>query len=309
MSEPNTITSNERILAALAHSSVLLSFFGPIVPALVWIIQRRKSRFVSFQALQAMGYQSLLLWVGLSIVLIGLLVFLFSGFPLAAQESLALEAIGDSLLTQRAMLFQNILYGAWAMLCLPGIIGAVMCALGREFRYPILGNRLGTFLKFDAEGAPFIDEAREDDWVAGLCHSSAIVIFWGMILPLLVWTVQKNQSKRLRFQALQAFLFQLLEFAVTLFSFFLLLTVMIAVVALAGYLNSSQGISSDAGLYLLIAVFVLLLTACLMLLALPTFHLFAMIAWVRVTKGGDYRYPLLGKMIEKRMGRKSEGGS
>lgn len=293
------LTSNERLLAALAHASVLLSLFGPIVPALVWISQRRKSRFVAFQALQAMGYQSLLLWVGLTIVLSGALVFLFGGFPLAAQESLTLDSIDDSLLIQRARLFQNIFYAAWVLLSLPALIGAVMNALGKDFFYPNLGRRLDSFLKGDAENS--MDESREDDWVAGICHSSAIVPFWGMILPLMVWTAQKDRSARLRFQALQAFLFQLLIFVSMFFSLFLLFAVMVAVVAVVGYLNSSQGVSSDAGLYLLIAVFVLLLLACLSLLALPTFHLFAMIAWVRVTKGVNYRYPLLGKFLARRI--------
>lgn len=307
MSEPNTITPNERFISALAHGSVLLSFFGPIVPALVWISQRRKSRFVSFQALQAMGYQSLLLWVGLTIVLSGLLVFIFSGLPLAAQESLTLDSIGDSLLMQRARLFQNIFYIAWGLLSLPALIGAVMNAMGKDFQYPILGRRLGSFLKGNAENS--VDESREDDWVAGICHSTAIVIFGGMILPLMIWIAQKDRSARLRFQALQAFIFQLLIFVSMVFSFFLLFAVMIAVIVVAGYLNSAQGLTSDAGLYLLIVVFVLLLLACLSLLALPIFHLFAMIAWAQVMKGVNYRYPLLGKMIEKRLGGNSRSGS
>ncbi len=300
-SEPTKFTSNERWLSALAHGSVLVSFFGPIVPALVWVSQRRKSKIVSFQALQAMGYQALLLWVGLTIVLTGLLVFIFSGVPLSAQDSLPMDSILDSPLMQRALLFQNMLYGAWGLLSLPGIVGAVMCALGRKFRYPILGKRLETFLKFNADGDPFMDESREDDWVAGLCHSSAVVLLWGMILPLMVWSTQKERSARLRFQALQAFLFQLLAFVATIFAFLLLVAMMIAVVALANYMNSAQGVSSNAGLYLLIAVFVMLLFMAVMLLALPTYHLFALIAWVRVARGQNYRYPILGKMIERRM--------
>lgn len=291
--------SNERLLSALAHGSVLISLFGPIIPVLVWISQRRKSRFVAFQALQAMEYQALLLWVGLTIVLGGMLVFIFSGMPLAAQASLTLDSIGDSPLMQRAVLFQNGFYGVWAVLCLPGLVGAALNALGRDFRYPILGGRLENFLEGDEENPT--GESREEDWVAGICHSSAVVLFWGMILPLLVWNAEKDRSARLRFQALQAFLFQLLAFISSILSFFLLFVLMIAVVALAGYLNSEQGISSDAGLYLLIAVFVLLLFACLLVLALPTYHLFALIAWARVTKGGNYRYPLLGKALEKRL--------
>jgi uncharacterized Tic20 family protein len=70
-------------------------------------------------------------------------------------------------------------------------------------------------------------------------------------------------------------------------------------------MNSPAGISSDTGLYLIIAVMVMLLFMCVMLLALPTYHLFALIAWMRVARGVDYRYPILGKRMERRM--KDEG--
>ena len=53
------ITSDERIWAALAHGSVILFGFGAVVPVGVWIAQREKSTWVSFQALQALFYNLL----------------------------------------------------------------------------------------------------------------------------------------------------------------------------------------------------------------------------------------------------------
>lgn len=297
-SKARILTTEERLFAALAHGSVLLSFFGPLAPGFVWIGLRRKSRYAAFQSLQAMGYQALLLWVGLTIVLGGLLVFIFSDVSLFTQSGQTLDGILNSPLVERATLFQNIFYGVWGLLCLPGIVGAVFALAGREFYYPFLGKRLETFLY---SGNEEIDETREDDWVAGICHSSAIVLLWGMILPWAVWSTQKERSARLRFQSLQAFLFQLLSLVMYGVAFGLLFAMMIFVVALAGYMNASAGISSDAGLYLIIVVLVMLLFMCVLLLALPMYHLFALIAWVRVARGVDYRYPILGKMIERRM--------
>ena len=67
-------TSDEKITAALVHASVLLLFLGPIVPVLIWTSQRRKSKYVSFHALQAMGYQALIFWLLIPIwILIALL--------------------------------------------------------------------------------------------------------------------------------------------------------------------------------------------------------------------------------------------
>lgn len=295
---PKTIPTEERWLAALVHGSVLLSFLGPFVPGLAWISQRRKSRYVAFQSLQAMGYQAFLLWVGLTILLTGLLVFMFAvGLP--SMRSTDLDGLASSSLMERAALFQGLFYAAWFVLSVPGLVGAVCALTGREFYYPFLGRPLESRLRTEA-GDPWFDEAREEDWVAGICHSSAVVLFWGMILPLLVWSGSKDSSPRLRFQSLQAFLFQLLMLVSYGIAFVFLFMMMALVLAFAGYMNSSAGITSDAGLYLLIAIFVMLLFMAVMLLALPTFHLFALIAWVRVSKGQDYRYPLLGKVIERR---------
>ena len=52
-------TPEERILAALAHGSILLSYYGLLIPAIIWITQRERSRFVGFQSLQAIVFQLL----------------------------------------------------------------------------------------------------------------------------------------------------------------------------------------------------------------------------------------------------------
>jgi uncharacterized Tic20 family protein len=249
-----------------------------------------------------MGYQALLLWVGLTIVLSGVLVFIFSDVSLFTQSGPSLDGIWNSPFMERVTLFQNISYAVWGLLCLPALVGVGFAFAGREFKYPILGRRLEAYLN---SGDDEIDATREDDWVAGICHSSAIVLLWGMILPWMVWNTQKERSARLRFQSLQAFLYQLLSLFVYGIAFGLLFAMMIFVFILTGSMNSPTGISSDTGLYLIIAVLVMLLFMCVMLLALPAYHLFALIAWVRVVRGQNYHYPILGKIIEKRQ-KKSE---
>ena len=63
MTDTTTLTQEERTLAALAHGSVLLgavtSGLGGILAALViWLVQKEKSAYVAFQALQALVYQA-----------------------------------------------------------------------------------------------------------------------------------------------------------------------------------------------------------------------------------------------------------
>lgn len=48
----------EKALAALAHASGVLFFLGPIGAVIIWTIQREKSKYVRYHALQALGFQT-----------------------------------------------------------------------------------------------------------------------------------------------------------------------------------------------------------------------------------------------------------
>jgi uncharacterized Tic20 family protein len=48
---------DERVMAGLSHISVLMPVTGVILPLIIWVTQKDKSRFVHFQALQAIAYQ------------------------------------------------------------------------------------------------------------------------------------------------------------------------------------------------------------------------------------------------------------
>src|SRR5574342_59844 len=75
-------TTEERIWAVLSHLSSLAFGMGILLPILGWSEQRRKSKYASFQCLQALGYQSLgytvwlLSYLLMSVVLI--IVFAFA---------------------------------------------------------------------------------------------------------------------------------------------------------------------------------------------------------------------------------------
>ena len=52
-------STEERVWAVLSHLSALAFGMGLLLPVIGWSEQRRKSNYVSFQCLQALGYQSL----------------------------------------------------------------------------------------------------------------------------------------------------------------------------------------------------------------------------------------------------------
>lgn len=295
---PST-TSEERLLAALAHGSVILSFFGPIVPALVWTFQRRKSPYVAFHALQAVGYQMLTFWVGMAAYLLFVLVFMLVAIPLMGFAASNSRFEMTPFILQGSMFF--FMFGFMGIYTLLGIAGAVLCLLDKDFKYPILGKRLANYLGRGANPNDPLNTDKEDQWMAAMGHASAILMMWGLFTPFVVWLTQKDSSPRLRFQSLQAVIYQLL--AVVGYFAFMALYMFMFFVLFAGAIVMSGNPQDSAGvIFVLIFFGIMLIFMLAFSLALPTYHLFAMIAGIQTAKGKDYHYPLLGKFLARRMG-------
>lgn len=295
---PST-TSEERILAALAHGSVILSFFGPIVPTLVWTFQRRKSPYVAFHALQAIGYQMLTFWVGMAAYLLFMLVFMLVAIPVMGLAASNSDFEFTPFILQGSMMF--FIFGFMGLYMLFGIVGAVLCLLDKDFKYPILGKWLEKYLGRGANPTDPLDADKEDQWMAAMGHASAILLMWGLFTPFVIWLTQKDSSPRLRFQSLQAVIYQV--FAVVGYFVFMALYMFMFFALFAGAILMSGNPQESAGVVFILIFFVIMLIVMLVFaLAMPTYHLFAMIAGIQVAKGKDYRYPLLGKFLARRMG-------
>jgi uncharacterized Tic20 family protein len=120
---------DERTWAMLAHLSVLANlvtgFLGPVVALVIYLVYKERSRYVAYQALQSFVFQ-MIWWVGggalaavawtitglLSAILIGLICL-----PLACLLSLVPVA---------ALVY--------------GVVGAVQCSQGQDFRYWLVGD-------------------------------------------------------------------------------------------------------------------------------------------------------------------------
>ena len=121
--------SDERTWAMLAHLSVLANlvtgFLGPVAALVIYLVFKDRSRYVAYQAMQSFVFQ-LIWWVGagavaavswtvtgiFSAILIGLVCI-----PLSCLVSLV--PIG-------ALVY--------------GVIGAVQCSQGQDFRYWLIGD-------------------------------------------------------------------------------------------------------------------------------------------------------------------------
>mgnify|MGYP001765691160 FL=1 len=296
-SASQSTTSEERLLAALAHGSMILSFFGPIVPALVWTFQRRKSPYVAFHALQAVGYQMLTFWVGMTAYLIFMLLFMLIAMPLMVLADLDNSGSGMTPLIFEGVIFL-FMFGFMGVYTLFGIVGAVFSLLDKDFKYPILGKWLEKYLGRGANPSDPLNADKEDQWMAAMGHASAILLMWGLFTPFVIWLTQKDSSPRLRFQSLQAVIYPALA-VVGYFVFMALYMFMFFALFAGAIVMSGNPQDSTGAVFLLIFLGIMLIFMLVFALAIPTYHLFAMIAGIQTAKGKDYRYPLIGRILAK----------
>jgi uncharacterized Tic20 family protein len=146
MSEGTMSSQDERVLASLAHGSILLgvltSGVGGIGAALlIWLAQREKSTYAAFQALQAAVYQvvtilvNVVVWTCWGLAWMAMLLPPLLANPTAYENAPPAGLwIGLLLLVMPAGIsVLTVLYGLW---------GAVRCWGGDDFRYSIIGRWL-----------------------------------------------------------------------------------------------------------------------------------------------------------------------
>ena len=128
----NKPAPEERIWAVIAHLSALAMGMGLLLPTIGWSESRRKSNYTSFQSLQALGYQTLgyTVWIltTLIVIIVVMLISFGSGAGLAGAEDLQTEMYA---LVATHLVLTFGLVGVYFVL---PIIGAISCALGKDFR-------------------------------------------------------------------------------------------------------------------------------------------------------------------------------
>ncbi len=293
-----TPSTEERIWAVLAHLSALAFGMGLLLPVIGWSEQRRKSKYVAFHSLQALGYQSL----GYTIWVLGYLLFLVI---IVIVMLVVLTAVGDGnedILVASIIGFDIVLvlmvFGSLGVYLLLPVVAAISCGLGKDFRYPILGKRLATYLEYAPENDDWLNEDHEDRWVAAMGHFAVIIQLWGILPPIIAWIMQAKRSSFLKFQSVQTVVFQGL---VTLFSLGAGAVYMfgfLGFIVLSGF-GEVAAMDSSANIVGLVFLLGSMLIALLMVLVIPLFHITGQWAGYRVLKGDDYRYPLLGKLVER----------
>lgn len=290
-------SAEERVWAVLAHLSTLAMGIGLPLPIAGWSMSRRQSNYISFQCLQALGYQTLgyTIWILTTLVM---LVVSAVGFASSVQTIDTLDADLNAWVIGHSVF----MFGMIGLYFFLPAIAAVACALGMNFRYPLMGNRLARYLGYDLtcsrEERPWLIEEHEDRWVASMGHFAVVIVFWGLLAPILAWAMQGKRSLFLKFQSIQTVVYQAGTILLYFAAGFLYLFGLVVFVLTIGF-EGDVALDSSSSMIGAVVFLVSLLMAMLVILAVPLLHILGQWAGYRVLKGDEYRYPVVGGLVEK----------
>jgi len=151
--EINPPSPDERILAALAHITILVPFMGVIAPIVIWVTQKDKSRYVGFQALQAVVFQLLLVlawFIGMGCYMASFFTVFIGMFASSGPSSQTTGGPGQ-ILEPLLVVIPFIVFGlviiAGIAFVIYGFIAALQVLRGKAFRYVVIGNQVERFLQ------------------------------------------------------------------------------------------------------------------------------------------------------------------
>ncbi|MFN8414603.1 MAG: DUF4870 domain-containing protein [Anaerolineales bacterium] len=143
-------TQDEKVMAALSHGSALLPMLGIIAPIIIWVTQKGKSKYVAFQALQALAYQLIMIaayFVAMGCYILSFFTtFLTMPFVAPSGNSQSVDPVFGLAFMIPFLVFGAIFIGGFFFIAY-GIIGAIMAIQGKPFRYMIIGKKVESFMQ------------------------------------------------------------------------------------------------------------------------------------------------------------------
>ncbi len=135
--------SAERLLSALAHGAIAFGFLGIgflvslLISAIIWLYSRRSPQ-VRFHSEQAGCYQCSVLLVNIAAVIV-----LLSSGGFAIANLLQGRSDWAAGLSTGFFIVLGLFLIWYVTTIIYGIVAAVLVLLGRPFKYPIIGDRVG----------------------------------------------------------------------------------------------------------------------------------------------------------------------
>ena len=135
-----TITQDERTMATLAHA---LQVVGWWIAPLIIFLTRRKSRFVSFHALQA-----LLLQIVYMVLMAAFMAVWFLAFFLTIVQHQGDKTPPVAVFVLVPLVWFGFMF-MWAVVVVIAIVYAIKAGRGEWANYPLIGRIAGRILKLD----------------------------------------------------------------------------------------------------------------------------------------------------------------
>lgn len=128
--------------------------------------------------------------------------------------------------------------------------------------------------------------------LAAAGHFGILLMYFGVCIPALVWSLQHKKSAFISFQALQALLYQILFVPVYFIFYFIGISGMILFGAIGGVISSRTG-GGEGFMFIGMLLFFVFFFGGLALYALLGF-----IGGIVCLFGVNFKYPLLGHLID-----------
>lgn len=129
---------------------------------------------------------------------------------------------------------------------------------------------------------------------------SALAHILGIIVAFIVWALQKDKSRFVRFQTLQAMAFDAVVMVASMFTFFCLFAVLFIGMfgSMFSMMNNPASIEDVGVFFLFPSMMPLFVFACVFPFSFAVLVV-RLIAAASVLNGRDFRYPILGRKVEE----------
>ncbi len=141
---------------------------------------------------------------------------------------------------------------------------------------------------------------QDEGLLAGIAH------LFGWLVALIVWATQKDKSRYVRFQSIQAMAYDVIVYVVLLSIIIVIVLLAVGIVAVGvgdiavfGSQNNPAALPVRSVVAFLTATPLLL--ACVLLPAIIITFVIRLIATIQTIQGKNFYYPWLGKWVESKL--------
>jgi uncharacterized Tic20 family protein len=139
--------------------------------------------------------------------------------------------------------------------------------------------------------------SQDERITAALSHVSAILPIWGLIVPIIIWATQREKSAYVRFQSLQALVFQVLMVLAAIVGWGGYILSFLGVFAFISFSTPSRG--DEVPPLFLVSFFIPFCILGMMLIGGFALILYSLIGSVMTLQGKDFHYFIIGSRLER----------